>query len=125
MAQAKVIQARVIESSAAVLMARIVKDDGSAIVQADVSSITCNVYDENKNLIASPSLTVAGNVTNTLVKNAAWQADSTGFNFSAKLAGTNWPVGGETYRVEVKFTPTSGNSFFALWDLQAIEVLSS
>src|SRR6266542_2989723 len=121
MASALITQARIIENSGVVLMARVVKDSGAAIQQADISGLTCKVYNyEDGSLIASPTLTVAGNIFDSLQKPASWTVDSTGYNFSASLAGSNFPEGGVTYRVEVKFSPASGNAFYVLFDLQAL-----
>lgn len=125
MSSATIQTSKVIENSGAVLMARIVNDLGVAVVQADISSLTCKVYNnETGTLITSPTLSVGSTIYNTLQTPAAWTADSTGFNFAASLAGSCWPEGGVVYRVEVKVTPASGNPYYLVWDLQALDILS-
>lgn len=124
MASATINKARVIENSGAVLLARVVKDSGAAIVQADITSITAKVFSaDDGTQISTPTLTVAGCVYDTLQTDARWSADSIGYNVAISLSGDNWPDAGN-YRIEIKFTPASGNPFYVVWDVLALNIFS-
>src|SRR6187402_145567 len=98
------------EDGGATFMARVLGNAGTAITQATISSITCNVYDMTAPTVAviSPTVTVNSVVFDTLQTDARWTADTTGYNFLHAMPATAFPTGKRNYKVEYKFTPTSG-----------------
>lgn len=127
-----VTKAKTISASATVLLARIVGADGAPIVQADISSILMKVFDTSTSpptLVntGGTSLVVADVISNTLQTDPTgllW-TDATGYNFSHELNGHTYTPGDSiTYRVELKFTPTTGEPFYVLFELTTIPVYS-
>lgn len=110
------------EDSAVTFRDRIIAATGTAIVQADVSSIAYSVRSvaDPSTVVASGSLTVADVVYDTL-QTTNWTADSTGYNFRAVLAGTCFPLGDIVYRVEFVFTMTSGSPVISMKEVTTIE----
>ena len=111
-----VLNVTVWEDEGVVTFARIVSIEGSNVTQASLSSIACAVYDADANntLVASPTVTVASAVFDTLQTSATdprWSVDSTGYNFRHTLAASNFPEGGRRYLVKYVFTPVSGDNF--------------
>lgn len=114
------------EDGGATTLARILGLDGDLIVQADVSTITCLVYDiTSAASIITPTVTVASAVFDTLQTDARWSVDTTGFNFSYALPATAFPTGEHDYRIEYKFTPASGAAYFVVYQVHSREVYTS
>ena len=119
-----ILTGKVIENSAAVLLARVTDVTGDPVTQADVARLTCKVFDaDTETMTGNPTLDVADVVFNTLQKDARWTADKVGYNVAVPLSGDHWPTQG-AYTVEVKVTPTAGDPFYLIWHLQAENVLS-
>ena len=96
-----------------------ISGEGKWVKQADLSTITCKVFDRSSSTpdtaIATPTVTISSAINDTPVTDGVlWTEDSTGYNFLHDLAHTNFPDGGRKYRVEYIFTPTSGNKYPAL-----------
>lgn len=107
-----------------------VNGEGNWIKKADLSSITCAVFDLDGSTpgtaIATPTITIASNVLDTPVTTAVlWTADTTGYNFLVDLGPSNFPTGGNKYRVEFKFTTTGGAVGWGLFEGKSIGVFSS
>ncbi len=113
-------------------MARILDNDGSALVQADINgtgSITYNLYDEDG---STPNTAVTTTTLNeaTVIKNALvtdddrWTVDTTGYNFIHIVAASELSSGGNKYRIEIKFIPDSGEAFHAVFILNTKHVRS-
>ena len=95
----------------------LVVGEGNVLEQADVSAITAKVFSlgTNKNstsgtaISPDPTLTVAGNIYDTL-QTVGWPVtdDKHGYNFQLDLGVAYAPAGREWYLIEVKFTLTSG-----------------
>lgn len=113
------------EDGTAVIRARVSGHDGTGnatgvpgegyfLKQADLSSISCLVYDvTGSSSVATPSVTISSAILDTPDTTAAkWRKGGTGYNFQHTLAGTNFPTGGSTYRVEYLFTTTGGNKYW-------------
>jgi hypothetical protein len=118
------IKAQIIANSTATLVARVQDTLGNNLLQSTTTSIVVNVFD----LIAETqtytgSQTIASVVFNTLQVDGRWSQDNTGYNVAIPLAGSCFPAGGTTYRAEVNITPTNGDAFIIIYDLQCIEVL--
>lgn len=120
----KVIKSMIYEDAGASLMARVVGTNGSNIVQADISSISCAVF-VNGTSVATPSITVSTVVFNTLQTDARWTLDTTGYNFRHDAAASVFSTGATAYRVEYKFTPASGEVFFVVFELTTLNVYTS
>lgn len=122
MAYAAFTRGKVIEDSAAALLARIELIDGSNALQADIESIEIGVWNKETGAQVGETLApaVASVIFDTLQTTADWQADTTGYNFRAALPGSYWPDGDSTYQAEVTFTPVDGDPFKAVWLLQCL-----
>lgn len=95
-----------------------ISGEGKWVKQADLSTITCKVFDRNgttpDTAIATPTVTIASAVYDTPVTDGLiWDVDLTGYNFLHDLAYTNFPEGNRKYVVEYIFTTTGG----AKWSL--------
>ncbi len=90
--------------------------EGNWIKQADLSTITCKVFDRSgatpdiataAPAVSIPSVILDAPVTNGLI----WDVDNVGYNFLCDLAGTNFPTGGHKYLVAFYFTTTGGSTW--------------
>jgi len=107
-------------------MARILGDDAAAITQSTTSAITVAVF-KNASTTATytASLTVADVVFNSYQTDARWDLDSTGYNFRYAVISSVFDEGDATYRVEFKFTPTSGSQYFVVYMVDTVEIFTS
>lgn len=111
-------QGQIIQNSAVELLARVIGQDGSPITAADVSTITCTIYDTTTgSSTGNVSLTTTDVVYDTLQLDARWTADQIGYNLAIGLDGNNFPTGGTVYRVECTVTPNDGSTYKLLWEL--------
>lgn len=129
------------EDATATVLARITARDGSGaatgkdgegnwLEQADISAITCKVFDLDGETpdtpIAEPTVTISSVVLDTPVtSNAIWTKDVYGYNFLHDLANTNFPTGNHKYRVEYTVTLTGGAVFHASFEGRAKPIRSS
>lgn len=114
MPNAEIPTAVIFEDSAAICMARVLGNAGTAITQADIDSITCKVYDlaDTASAVDEPTVTVSNAVFDALqTSDPRWTEDDTGYNFLFVVPATAFPEGGKEYRVEFKFSPASGEPF--------------
>lgn len=129
-------------NSGVTLMARVRGNGGGLITRASLSTITYTVRDlTNATTIASAqSLTVASVVFDSLQQaDPRWSRDSAaypggdsthGFNFLATIPASHfddvtvdsstYDVTSHRYRVDVKFTPTSGEAFIIPFEFTAL-----
>lgn len=124
MADASPTHGTIWEDAGAMLMARVTGNDGAAITQASLSTITYKVFDL-KTEVSTGSLTISSVVFDTLQTDARWTVDSTGYNFRWDAPASLFTTSGHQYRVEIRFTPASGAIFWAIFDLFTIAVLTS
>lgn len=112
----------VIEDSGVRWMARVLGQSGSAIVQADVSSIAYSVYDKSDTTTATTTgtLTVSDVIYNTLQTDSRWGKDATGYNFGWNVPASIFAAGNKTYRIEVKITPSSGEAIHIVRDFPVV-----
>ena len=102
----------VYEGSGASFMARIKGNAGTDITIASMTSIACTVYNSiSLASVATPTVTVATSVFDTLQTDARWDTDSTGYNFRHDLPPTAFPDGDVQCQIEYLFTPASGDAF--------------
>ena len=107
-------------------MARIVGADATAITIATTSAITLAVF-KNANTTATytASLTVADVVFDAYQTDGRWTKDSTGYNFRYSAIASVFDSGDATFRLEFKFTPTSGSQYFVIYEIDTVEVFTS
>lgn len=104
--------------------------EGKWVKQADISTITCSVFDKSSSTpstaIATPTVTVASSIIDSPVTDGViWPVDSTGYNFLHDLSYTNFPTGGHVYRVEYTFTPTGGAKWSLVFEGIATSIMTS
>lgn len=118
--------ATIYEDTGVTCMSRILGDDAAAITQATTSAIVLNAF---KNTSTTPtytaSLTVADVVFDSYQTDARWSKDSTGYNFRYAVIASIFDAGDATYRLEFKFTPTSGSVYFVIFEIDTVEVFTS
>lgn len=124
-----ILQSTVFEDSGLYLMARVKGNAGTNITQGTIASIALKVYDRtaDNEEVYSAALTVSAVVFNTLQTGALdprWTKDIHGYNFGAAVPASAFATGGHTYRVEVVFTPSSGDQFALVADVHALELLT-
>lgn len=134
------------EDGTAWIIGRLVSPDGSGDAtgkpgegywceQADVSSITYRVTDEEDDsetgtgtlVIADTILDTPRTPTGTGDNNsdALWGLDPYGYNLIATIPASCFPTGGQTYRVELKFTFQGGAIGWAVIRGEAIAIATS
>lgn len=104
--------------------------EGKFLQQADVSSITCKVYNLTDDATTVDtdlgSLTVSSVILNTVDSSGeVWTKDDIGYNFRHTIAETVFTDGGDTYRLEYKFTLTGGAVFFGIFEGPANPIIQS
>ena len=107
-----------------------VNGEGNFLKVADISTITCAIFDLDSSTpetsISAPDVTVATDVLDTPVTtNVLWTKDTTGYNFLHDLASTSFPIGGRNYVVEYKITTTGGTVGWGRGVLEALKVNTS
>lgn len=98
-----------------------VSGEGNWLEPADVSSITCKVFDLNGETPDTPSTAPTVTVGDAILDppitaETLWTQDATGYNFLHDLAASNFPLGDHRYLVEYKFTLTGGAVFHLVLD---------
>ena len=118
--------ATIYEDTGITCMSRILGDDASAITQSTTSAITVAVFkNASTSATYTASLTVADVVFDSYQTDARWSKDSTGYNFRYAVIASVFDAGDATYRVEFKFTPTSGSQYFVIYKINTVEVFTS
>lgn len=127
-----IIEGVVFEDSGASLMARIKGGDGANITQASISSIAYSVFSlSTTNGVTTGTETTTGTLTvsdvvfDTLQTDARWGKDSTGYNFRWDVPASVLANGDTTYRIEIKFTPTSGEAFHVVAEVETVGLYRS
>lgn len=119
----------VFEDSEFVCLARLLGADGEPILQADIASITCNVFDLDADdptaIVTSPTVAVSSVISDTLQTDPTWTKDATGYNFKHLVLDTVLSSGGHRYRVEYIFVPTNGSKFPLVFEIKAEKLFSS
>ena len=99
--------------------ARLLKEDGAALAEADLSSISMKIFDytdlATAIVIGSGSvtaLTIATSTAGSTFDTSNWSKDDIGYNFSLTYDTASFLSGGHTYRVEIKIVTSSiGNIY--------------
>lgn len=117
-------RASVFEDSGAVVMARVRGSDGSYVQQADLSKIERTISTPG-NVGTATNIDITASVFDTLqTSDPRWTVDTTGYNFRDTVSATDLPLANVTYRVEYKFTPTSGQPFWVVYELTTLDLLA-
>lgn len=132
-------QGRVNEDGSFSLLARVTSLDGTGeeyrpgegnvLLQADVATVTCRVYDLGTDrtnqggveITPAPTLLPANNLYDTL-RVTGWRKDPVGYNFRHDLGPAYCPDANEWVLVEYKFTLTGGGVVWAKFLVQATPV---
>lgn len=94
--------------TAGTFLAHVVDNDGADITQAGVSSISCQVYEQDSgDYQTAPTVTVNTSISDTMQTDAKWTLDTEGYNFAHQVAGSAFPSA-ITYRVQYILTMVSG-----------------
>lgn len=107
-----------LESSGAVLIARVWDEDGTDVVQADISSIVGYGYKLVNGVWTvlsgynGVSLTVSDVVFNTLQAAPAWDPGGSGYNLRIVIPYTLFDTPGTQYRFNHKLVPVSGQQAY-------------
>ena len=107
-----------------------VDGEGNFLKQADLSTITCAVYDLDSatptTAVATPTVTISSAVLDTPVTTTVlWKLDPYGYNFIHDLPNTAFPTGGHRYRAEYKFTTTGSKVGWGIFEGPAEAVITS
>ncbi|QDU54326.1 hypothetical protein [Aeoliella mucimassa] len=114
------IRGTVFKHGSAVLLARIVGPEGTAVTTSDLASVRYSVYQVDPvdpdaltavEGHAEVSLTVADVFYDTLQTGGPWSVDETGYNFRHDLpvdSDEAFPIAGADYQVRYEVIPTSG-----------------
>lgn len=109
-----------------------VDGEGKWIKQADLSTITCKVFDRTAGYatpdtaISSPTVTISSAIIDTPVTaTTIWDVDSTGYNFLFDMAATSFPTGGHKYLVEFAFVTTGSTKWILAYEGIASPVVST
>lgn len=97
-----------------------VPGEGKFVKQADLSGITCKVFDLSgktpETAITTPAVSLSTHVLDTVVTSTeSWLGDGrtsaavTGYNFLIDMAAVNFPTGGHVYSVEFTITASGGD----------------
>jgi len=122
----------VFKNGTAVLMARIVDEDGQPLAREDILALSYTVHEldaqhpDTQTPIAghqNQPLDVDSVVFDTLQLDPLWDVDAVGYNFKHVLdASINaaFPTAGLFYRVEHSITPVGAQELLVRFQLQAI-----
>lgn len=118
------------EDGGCTCMARVLDNDGSRALQADVASISRSIFDLDG---ATPTVAVSGptdipvatGVYDTLQTDDRWSEDATGYNFANVVPASVFSSGGHRYRIEYKFTPVGGQVYWTVYEVLAESVYTS
>lgn len=102
------------------------RGEGPVILQADVSSISCKVFeladgfaDAGAEVTPAPSLTAADNIFDTL-RTSGWSQDDLGYNFRHSVGATYLADPGAWRLIEYKITLTGGEVIWIEWRVKTL-----
>ncbi len=109
----------IVRKSGATVAGLVQGNAGTNITQASLSSISYAVYRNDnagtETLTGSGSLTVASVVFDSAITNDPRYTLALGYNFLATIPASCFQQGGRTHRIEVLFTPVTGEAFCQLF----------
>ena len=107
--------------------------EGKFLKQADISAITCKVFDLDSatpdTAVATPAVTISSAILDAPdTTDVIWTVDSWGYNFIHDIANTVFTEGNRRYRVEYTVTLSAGLGsavFHGAYEGQARAIRSS
>ena len=132
MASAADIQGVVFKQGSAILLARVVKSDGSLVQQADLESASYTAYllDAQDVDVATAveghedvELEVSGLIYDELQTGDLWDVDETGYNFQHELDVSEnqvFATAGRNYRIVFTLVPSVGQPILVRFRVAAI-----
>lgn len=107
-----------------------VAGEGRWLKVADISTITCKVFNIDSSTpdtaIATPTVDKTTDVLDTPVTtDEIWTKDSVGYNFLHSLAASNFPEGSKVFSVEYEVTLTGGGKFHGVFSGPARPIRTS
>lgn len=102
-----------------------ITQEGSLVVQGDVTSISVKAYDETATLIVTTTPAASDVLFNTIQTTGLFSNLKRGGNFLYQLPATMFPTGSTNVRIEMTFTLTSGELVRSLWDFPVINLNQS
>lgn len=120
------------EDGGVTVLGRVIHD-GVNVTQAALTSIAYKVFDlrsqSPETATSSGTLTVSSVIFNALQgandSDKRWTEDLIGFNFLATFLATAFPTGGHLYRIEIIFTPATGQPFPVVYEVEIVGIRSS
>jgi len=115
------------EDSGFSLMALLKGTDAENVEQADISSIAYSVYDLSSTGSSTDTgtLTVASVIFDSLQTDSRWSTDAVGYNFRWDVPASIVADGAKSYRIEIAFTPASGEVFHAVFEVTTTNLYRS
>lgn len=111
--QKRVTTITILEGSDSFPRARFEAEDGTALVQADITSIAREVFDLESTTpdvaVDSSAPAVATVIFDTLQTPSSWVEDAIGYNFKDNVEASIVAEGGHRYRVEYVYTLATGH----------------
>lgn len=97
-----------------------VDGEGNWLQEADISTITCKIFDLDSSTpdtaTETPTVTISSVILDTPVTtNVVWTKDTIGYNFIHTLSSTYFPTGDRRYRVEYEVTLAGGGVFHGIY----------
>lgn len=107
-----------------------VHGEGNWIKQADLSTITCKIFDRSGSTpdtaLSTPTVTISTAIQDTPVTSPViWTLGEPGWNFLFDVAATAFPTGGHKYLIEFTFTTTGNTKWIVAFEGIAAPVVSS
>jgi hypothetical protein len=126
MPSAKTFDATIIEDASVYITALILNTPSNIpFTQSTISLITWKLFrTDNRTQISSGTLTVASVIFNTL---QTWpdKPNESGYNFATSFSGSLFASGASRYRLEITFTPTGGEAFPVIFNLNPLDLMGS
>ena len=126
-------RATIYEDTAITCMARIQSDDATNILNEDVTSFKISTFTNGTTPTTETEVTSGFsnvNIFDTLqgsvaVPDARWDRDTIGYNFRYQVPASVFITGDATYTIEFEFTCPTQPTFFVIFVVDTVEVLTS
>jgi len=121
-------RATIYEDTAITCMARIQSDEATNILNEDVTSFKVSTFTNGTTPTTETEVTSGFddvNIFDELQTDARWSKDTTGYNFRYQVPASVFVTGDATYTIEFEFTCPTQPTFFVIFVVDTVEVLSS
>ena len=109
-------------------MARIQSDEATNILNEDVTSFKVSTFTNGTTPTTETEVTSGFddvNIFDELQTDARWDRDTIGYNFRYQIPASVFITGDATYTIEFEFTCPTQPTFFVIFVVDTVEVLSS